>query len=155
MLEEHIITQEELDFALRRQRADRLSWCPLFESLNKQELMAIANQFTELNIQAGEQFIFEAEIDPVLYVLVDGTLEVFSQKNEGKIEHIAYVEPFEPIGEMGYFQGGVRTASVRAVTPAVLLVSQYTQLTHYFENVPRVAQAFLEIVNQRNAVTAA
>ena len=54
---------------------------------------------------------------------------------------------------MGYFQGGIRTASVRAVTPAELLVASYKNLTQYFENVPHVAHAFLEMVRRRQEET--
>ena len=72
---------------------------------------------------------------------------------DGSHLHIAYVEAYEPIGEMGYFQGGVRTASVRAVDNVECLRADYSALTHYFENVPRVAHAFMDIVQFRQQQT--
>lgn len=147
------IDEEELENALRKQRADRLGLCPVFESLNRAELSAIGNQFSETSISADQQFIFEGENDPTLYILVEGKLEVFTKNEEGDEIHIAFVNPVEPIGEMGYFQGGIRTASVRTVVPTELLSAPYKNLTHYFEHVPHVAHAFLEVVNRRQAET--
>jgi CRP-like cAMP-binding protein len=148
-----MISEEDLRNALRQQRADRLGLCPVFESLSRTELAGISNHFTEISLAAGKQFIFEGENDPTLYILVEGRLEVFTKDKEGKEIHIAYVKPVEPIGEMGYFQGGIRTASVRAADPSELLSAPYKSLTHYFEHVPRVAHAFMDVINRRQAET--
>lgn len=147
------ITEEDLKNALRQQRADRLGLCPVFESLSRTELSGISNHFTETSLSADQQFIFEGENDPTLYILVEGKLEVFTKDSNGDEIHIAFVSPVEPIGEMGYFQGGIRTASVRAVVPTELLCAAYKNLTHYFEHVPRVAHAFLDVINRRQAET--
>jgi len=130
-----------------------LGLCPVFESLTSTELAAIGNHFSEISIQAGQQFIMEGENDPSLYILVSGQVEVFRTDDDGNEIHIANVDPVEPIGEMGYFQGGIRTASVRALVPTDLLSASYSSLTHYFENVPRVAHAFLEVINRRQEET--
>jgi CRP-like cAMP-binding protein len=153
LIDLEMIEQEELENALRHQRADRLGLCPVFESLNRTELSAIGNHFTEISLTAGQQFIFEGENDPTLYILVEGKLEVFTKDKDGNEIHIAYVNPVEPIGEMGYFQGGIRTASVRAIDPTELLCAAYKNLTHYFEHVPHVAHAFLDVINRRQAET--
>lgn len=153
LIDLNTITEEDLKNALRQQRADRLGLCPVFESLSRTELSGISNHFTETSLSADQQFIFEGENDPTLYILVEGKLEVFTKDNNGNEIHIAFVSPVEPIGEMGYFQGGIRTASVRAVVPTELLCAAYKNLTHYFEHVPRVAHAFLDVINRRQAET--
>lgn len=153
LIELERVDEEELTNALRRQRADRLGLCPVFESLNRTELSAIGNHFKEISLESNQQFIFEGEHDPTLYVLVSGKLEVFTKNDNGDEIHIAYVEPVEPIGEMGYFQDGIRTASVRTMVPTELLSAPYKSLTHYFEHVPHVAHAFLDVINRRQAET--
>ena len=45
-----MISEEDLQNALRRQRADRLGLCPVFESLNRAELTGIGNH---LSIQSN------------------------------------------------------------------------------------------------------
>ncbi len=151
LVESGTLTQEELSNGLRRQRADRISMCEVFESLTATELLGICQHFSEVTFEAEKQFIFEGETDPTLYILVDGKLEVFSKNDNGDEIHIAHVGVGEPIGEMGYFQDGIRAASVRAVTPVELLSAPYIKLTHYFENVPHVAMAFTQVVKRRQA----
>ena len=153
LIELDIIDEEELQNALRQQRADRLGLCPVFASLNRTELSAIGNQFSEISVKADKQFIFEGENDPTLYILVEGKLEVFTKDDNGDEIHIAFVSPVEPIGEMGYFQDGIRTASVRTIVPTELLSAPYKNLTHYFEHVPHVAHSFLEVIQRRQAET--
>ena len=153
LLELGIISQDELDNALRRQRADRIALCPVFNSLTNTELHAIGNHFVEVGISSGEQFITEGKNDPTLYILIEGQLEVFTKDKNGKNIHIAYINPVETIGEMGYFQGGIRTASVKATKQSELLRAPYLNLTHYFEHVPRVANAFLEVIQRRQENT--
>ena len=153
LLELGIISEEELQNALRHQRADRIGLCPVFSSLSNTELHAISNHFVEVSINTGEQFIKKGEKDPTLYILVEGELEVFTTNNNSKEVHIAYIKPVEPIGEMGYFQDGIRTASDRSSKQSELLRDPYLNLTHYFEHVPRVANAFVEVIQRRQKNT--
>ncbi len=155
LLENGDITQEEHDNAIRRQRIDRLACSPVFSMLSKTELAAISSRFVEVNVPAGRQFIIQDEPDPTLYIIANGKVEVYRTNLDGSHLHIAYVEAYEPIGEMGYFSGGVRTASVRAVNNVECLRADYSALTHYFEHVPRVAHAFMQIVEQRRRDTEA
>jgi len=143
------VTEDELNAAIRKQRMARLAACQLFADLQPMELSAISAKFREVSVNAGEQFITQDAEEPTLYVMAAGQLEVFRVTEGGREIHIAEVGPGEPIGEMGYFQGGKRTASVRAILPSELLCAAYEDLTHYFENVPRVAHAFVEVVERR------
>lgn len=154
LLGSNAVTRDELDAAIRKQRTDRLRRSAVFSMLSDIELAAISNRFTEISVEPGKQFIFQDEPDPTLYILASGRVEVYRTTLDGKHIHIAYVDPPEPIGEMGYFQGGIRNASVRAVDSVQLLQADYSKLTHYFEYVPRVAHEFMKIVEQRRYATA-
>lgn len=151
--EQGAVSAEELDAAIKRQRIDRLQQCYVFASLSKPELTALSNRFREVTVPEGYQFIIQDEIDPTLYVLAVGRAEVYRTDLDSNWMHIAYLEPGEPIGEMGYFQDGRRSASVRAIERCELLCADYDELTHYFENVPRVAHAFMTLVQERERET--
>ena len=151
LVEQGIISQEELENSLRNQRIARLAGCPVFASLSKTELAALSKHFHEVSVGPGEQFIMQGEDDPSMYVIASGEVEVFRVSNAGEEIHIATVGAGEPIGEMGYFSGGTRTACVRAITPTFLLKADYDDLTDYFTNVPRVAYAFTSVVENRRA----
>lgn len=153
LVDDGTITKDELEAAIRRQRKDRLRICPVFSALTDTELSALSARFKEITVPEGEQFIIQDQPDPTLYIIASGKVEVYRSDLDGNFTHIAYVEPPEPIGEMGYFQGGIRTASVRAAQTTQLLQAQYSDLTHYFENVPRVAHAFLQMVESRRRAT--
>ncbi len=153
LLEAGNISRDELDVAVRKQRVDRLRLSPVFGTLSNAELAAISNRFKEVSVEHGKQFIFQDEPDPTLYILASGKVEVYRTTLDGQHLHIAFVEPPEPIGEMGYFQGGIRNASVKAVDNVELLQANYSDLTHYFEYVPRVAHEFMKIVEHRRYET--
>lgn len=153
LVENGDITPDELETALRRQRVDRLRQSPVFSMLSEAELSAISSRFSEVSVPAGQQFIIQDEPDPTLFIIAAGQVEVYRTTLDGKHIHIANVGPPEPIGEMGYFQGGKRTASVRAIGDVELLRADYSGLTHYFEHVPRVAHAFMRIVELRRRAT--
>ncbi|MGE0385794.1 MAG: GAF domain-containing protein [Gammaproteobacteria bacterium] len=143
------VSPAELDIALRAQRTARLRACPLFAALTGPEIAKLATRFDERSVAAGEQFIAQGDADPTLYVLASGALEVFRVDGAGLEVPLAVVHAGEPIGEMGYFSGGVRTASVRALEASEMLRASYDDLTHYFENVPHVAHAFVTVVQRR------
>ena len=84
-----------------------------------------------------------------MYVSADGKVEVYLMDIEGNKTSLATLGAGSPIGEMAYFSGGKRTASARSIEPTRLLKAQYNALTHYFENVPHVAHAFMQLVEQR------
>ena len=149
LVEEGVITREELENSLRNQRIARLAGCPVFASLARSELAAMSKHFHEVSVAPGDQFIMQGEDDPSLYIIASGLVEVYRIDNAGNEIHIAKVGTGEPIGEMGYFSGGKRTACVRAIEPTQLVKADYDDLTEYFTNVPRVALAFTQVVEQR------
>jgi len=149
LVDEGILTQEELDNSIKQQRIARLAACPIFTTLSSTDLAALSKFFTEISYPPNETFIMQGEEDPSLFVIASGLVEVFHLDNSGNETSIAKVGAGEPIGEMGYFAGGVRTACVRTLETTQLLQAQYEDLTDYFENVPRVALAFTTVVEQR------
>jgi GAF domain-containing protein len=151
LVEAESISTDELDAAIHSQRVARLAACPLFASLGRADLSALAHRFEEVSVAAGEQFIRQGDTDPTLYVVATGRLEAFHVGDDGREVPLAVIEAGEPIGEMGYFAGGVRAASVRALESSELLRASYADLTHYFENVPHVAPAFVDVVMRRRA----
>ena len=152
LVDEGILTQEELDNSIRQQRIARLAACPIFTTLSSTDLAALSKFFTEISYPPNETFIMQGEEDPSLFVIASGLVEVFHLDNAGNETSIAKVGPGEPIGEMGYFAGSVRTACVRTLETTQLLQARFEDLTDYFENVPRVALAFTTVVEQRKKI---
>ena len=149
LVEQGVLTQEELDNSIKKQRIARLASCPIFATLSTIELAALSKLFTEVGYPANETFIIQGEIQPSLFIIASGLVEVFHLDNSGNETSIATVGAGEPIGEMGYFAGGIRTSCARTLETTQLIQAQYKDLTGYFENVPRVALAFTTVISQR------
>lgn len=149
LLEDEVISLDALLAGIQAQRIDRLKACPLFTSLSDEDLTELAAVFQEVSVAADEFLITQDERDPYLYVLGSGRLEVFRTDAEEHEATLARVFPGEPVGEMGYFTNGVRSASVRALEDAQLLRASYEDLTDCFESNANVATAFMDVVTSR------
>ena len=149
LLEIDVVDMDQLLAAVQAQRVDRLRACKLFESLSDDECAEMSAVFQEVTFARGEQFITQDERDASLYVLASGTCKVVRHDDsQGEIP-LARLFPGEPVGEMGYFADGVRSASVRALDDVQVLRAVYEDLTDCFETVPAVAAAFMEVITQR------
>src|SRR4051812_48193093 len=72
-----------------------------------------------LRFSPGETVLVGGEPDRSLYVLTEGTLEaIVTSKSGSKQTHV--MEAGAIFGEVAFFDGGPRSATVRAVTPGEL-----------------------------------
>ncbi len=145
------ISKEELENAIKQQRIRRLSRCPVFSTLSPTDLAAMGGRFNEISVPAQKEFIVQGDDDPTMYVMGTGNAAVYHTNLEGEMNVIAVLGPGDPIGEMAYFTGGLRTASVRTLEACELLCADYSDLTFYFEHAPKVAHAFAKLIEFRRA----
>jgi len=68
----------------------------------------------------GDAVVRAGERDQSLYLVLEGQLEVLADRGRRGHRRIASVGAGSVIGELSFFDGGARSALVRAVTPAVL-----------------------------------
>ena len=149
LLEDEVISLDALLAGIQAQRVDRLRACPLFTSLSDDDLAELSAVFQEVTAPADRCLITQDDRDPYLYVLGSGRLEVFRVDDNDVETTLARVFPGEPVGEMGYFTNGVRSASVRALDTVQLLRASYEDLTDCFESNANVASAFMDVVTNR------
>jgi CRP/FNR family transcriptional regulator, cyclic AMP receptor protein len=67
----------------------------------------------------GDTVVTVGEQDQSLYLVLEGQLEVLAPRGR-RYRRIASVGTGSVIGELSFFDGGARSASVRAITDAVL-----------------------------------
>ncbi len=67
----------------------------------------------------GDAVVTAGDQDQSLYLVLEGQLEVLAPRGR-RYRRIASVGAGSVIGELSFFDGGVRSASVRATTEAVL-----------------------------------
>lgn len=69
-------------------------------------------------IQRGEMLVRQGDPAVALYLVVSGR---FAVSKDGRHSTIAEIGPGQPIGEIAFLAGGVRTASVRAIRDSLVL----------------------------------
>ncbi len=142
-------TPEQLEIGLRAQRVGRLHACPVFSRAARSDLEELAAVFAEVTVAAGEQFITQDCTEPVFYILATGRLEVFRRTDDGEEQSFSTFLPGEPIGEIGYFSNGARSASVRALERSELLFAHFDDLSECLDSHPQLATAFAGIMSDR------
>jgi predicted acylesterase/phospholipase RssA/CRP-like cAMP-binding protein len=99
---------------------------------------------------APEEFLFR-EGDPggSLFVLLIGRLEVLKELPDGGIQTLAQLGPGEPIGEMTVFSDQTRSATVLALTDAVLVRISKPAFHKIVVHHPSVLVKLNQIISER------
>ncbi len=149
LLELKCITHKELTNALYRQRRDRFAQSPLFLGLTDFEINKFSDFIHEKTVAPGEVIIDQDALGDSFFVLLTGKLQVFRRGAYGETYVLGIVEPGESIGEMGFFSGGRRSASVAALEESQLVEIGYWDLKAAFDHIPILSRNFLKLVTRR------
>ena len=113
---------ESEEVTIRRQSpmeqeiVDLLRGMRLFNSLTQEELMNIGNWTELVTVGPGDFVLKEAEEGEVLYVVLNGTVEIFTQDDDGKLSILAEHGRGNYFGEQALLPGssGKRNAYARS-----------------------------------------
>lgn len=144
-----VITPDKLNAALALQRLDRLAACPLFADASPEDLAKVSNFITEISVEAGEEIIRQDTKGDCFYILANGHAEVCRKGDYSETVPVAFIEPGESIGEVGYFSDGRRTASVYAKERCDLIRIHYADLGEMFRDAPAMTRNFLDMIAGR------
>lgn len=97
---------------------DALARVEPFSRLDAAARAEIAGEFQLLDVPRGRLLIEEGETSQTLYVVVTGRFSVATRSSRQKV---AEITAGQMIGEISFFAGGVRTASVRAERDSLVL----------------------------------
>ena len=67
----------------------------------------------------GDEVLTAGALDHSLYLVLEGQLEVLAEHGRRRYRRIALVDAGSVIGELSFFDGGARSALVRAMTPVL------------------------------------
>ena len=101
--------------------AERLKQVHLFERSSAGRLAQFAAQFRSEFFEAGQAVIVQGEVGDKLYVIVRGTVDVFIKDETGKEHFLDCMEDGDYFGEMALLLNQPRSATIRTVTPSLLL----------------------------------
>ena len=90
----------------------------IFRDLEPAERARLAAELETLNLRRGDVLVRQGEMADALYVVVTGR---FAVTLDGRRDLVAEVGPGQPIGEIAFLAGGVRTATVTALRDSLVL----------------------------------
>jgi CRP-like cAMP-binding protein len=94
----------------------------LFASLSEQELEAVAEICNERRLHRGEVLAKQGAPGDEFYVVTDGFLEISIAGEEASSQVLVNLGKGQIIGEMALIDQGPRSATVRAISDAVVQV---------------------------------
>jgi CRP-like cAMP-binding protein len=98
-------------------KAELLAQIDFFKGCTKRQLDDIAKLVGDKHLEAGEVLCRQGEFGTDAFVLVDGQASVHIDG-----EQVAVVGTGEVVGELSVERGGLRTATLTAITPLHVLV---------------------------------
>lgn len=122
---------------------------PLFSGLSSRQSRIFALLSKLETVDAGDLVIKEGDIARDMFVIVDGTLEVWVERN-GEHKQLSNLSRGAVVGEAGYF-GQRRTANVQAATAARVLRFDSQDLERLRVRYPRIAATIFRNLNRVQA----
>jgi NTE family protein len=122
---------------------------PLVDGLGAEERARLATHFARRAYPAGSMVIRQGEPCQSLFVVEAGSLAVGSVQRG----HLASLGPGECLGEISLFTGEPASATVTAVTDAVLLEAPQAELRSLVQNEPVLARNLCRLLSRRLART--
>ena len=129
---------------------DLLKGVELFSELNEEQLGLIANLVVVKNLNRDETVVLEGD-DSVqaLYLIATGSVQVYMTGIDGRETILSFLERGDFFGEMSLIDGEPRSASVRTVTDAKLLVIHRESFLSLLRKTPEIAMSLMSELCKR------
>jgi CRP/FNR family cyclic AMP-dependent transcriptional regulator len=112
----------------------------------------LAQYLSRHEIRAGDLLIKQGDSDRTMYLLEQGSLQVFSTGGMPTANRIAILRAGSVVGEPGLFSDGPRIANVEAMTPCVVWALRGPRFEELAQRVPAIA---IELLRAAGGVMAA
>jgi CRP/FNR family cyclic AMP-dependent transcriptional regulator len=133
----------------RDRRAELLGGCPLFRGLDPDQLTAVAETATEIDVPAGRVIARQGEIGTGFFIIVEGHVRVVRDAKT-----LATLGPGEFFGELSVLDRLPRVAQVVATSPTRCLAVASWDFERVLLEHPALALAILrELAGRLRAVT--
>ncbi len=120
---------------------------PLFKSLKMDELKMVAEIVREKNCSPKEVIIEKGEVGSRMFIIASGEVEVYLPGNPRKTL-VCLREP-EFFGEMAIFGDDVRSASIMALKPTLLLCLERDHFFNLIYEKPEISIEIIKVLSDR------
>lgn len=125
-----------------------------FAILSPNQIEVLARDARVQQFLPGEQIVRQGESGQELYVILDGEAEV-RLEHSGRTSIINTLRKGQFFGEMSLLTGDPRSASVRAITPMIVVVVGKDALSRVVQGDELIVNRIGEVVARRQVLTAA
>ena len=119
--------------------------------LNLEQWRTVAPYLTRHEIRSGDLLIKQGDADRSMYLLAQGSLQVFVTGGPPGSNRIAILRAGSVVGEPGLFGDSARMANVEAMTPCVVWALRGPRLEEMAQRSPALA---LELLRAAGSVMA-
>src|SRR5258707_3942864 len=123
-----------------------------FRELSDEQLTAVWSQAKVLSLTRGDVLVVQNTPSDSVFVVVSGRFEVWVK---GQAHAINEIGVGEPIGEIGFFSGAPRTATILAARDSVVLELDRPSFNTVARAVPAIYQTLLSALARRLAENSA
>lgn len=121
---------------------------PFFRDFPAEEFALIARVMRPHTFESGEVIVSQGEPGDSLFLIARGVVRI-ALEQEGVSHDVATLMAGDFIGEMALLHREPRSATARAVTPAILYELGRSDMNHLIETHPLVRSALQEVDRQR------
>lgn len=104
--------------------------------------------FHRQEVDQGHVLMRQHEASDHLYLLESGQITAYLQEEDGSVERLQTMQDWNVLGEIGFFLGSRRTASVVVEAPGVIYCLSRQALHQMQEDDPRLAAALQNLIVQ-------
>ncbi len=133
-------------------RIPELAGLSVFRDLPAAAKQDLEDRLRPMTVRRGEMLVRQGDRADALYVIVTGRFEVLV---DGRAAAVAELGAGEPIGEIAFFAGGARTATLQALRDSVVLKLDRDEFDALARQSPAIWTAITATLAQRLAQTTA
>lgn len=122
----------------------------IFSELGADERAALMDSLETKALKRGDVLVRQGDPANDLYIVISGR---FAVTLEGRREPLTEIGPEQPIGEIAFLTGGVRTATVSAMRDSLVLRLGRSDFELIAERCPGIWRTLTSALSQRLAVT--
>jgi CRP-like cAMP-binding protein len=139
----------EEEAATADQELKELQASELFSSFEREALIEILSSTELRSFDEGDIIVTEGETGSSLFLIVDGTVKVFTRTETGSNVPLAELSPGDFFGEVSLLTGKPRTATITARSEVTAIELDRTNFDRITEGHPEVRQVLEDFYEKR------
>ncbi len=122
----------------------------LFSELTEEQLGLLGNLIVVQDYNRDETVVLEGDDSmQALYLIASGSVQVYMTGVDGRETILSFLERGDFFGEMSLIDGEPRSASVRTVTDAQMMIIHRESFLQLIRQTPEIAMALLSEMSKR------